>query len=352
MEKSSYPLQPLIRSFMATLLLSVSSLSVAQTAATIPAGFQGTYSVTYSSAQTGSPVENGATASLVISSGGALCIADYVLANPIIEGGNANEAVWTAADLGLKLAVSDITGSFNELNVLTSSNAFLGQFSGTKVSNSTSCELLGGTPPDMAAIADIFKLAEQIYASYFPATATSNAFQIIDGAITRSYQGTGTKVTISGGTVFVSGGGFGNAPVTIGTIAETRAALVAEAGGQSDGPVEEPNVGIPSGNYALTISGTVSATIFGSTTSTPLTVTIDSIPAPDANDLNKLEDEVKKSLENTEGVNVSTFTNFQISEVSVTDSRVFFRAQFAATTTTSGITVNQSYNLTYEYLKK
>lgn len=352
MEKPTNNLHLIYRSFLATALLSASGLAVAQTAATIPAGFHGTYEVTYSLAQPGSPVENGATTSLVVGAGGALCIADYVLANPIIEDGNTAVAVWTAADLDLKLAVSDITGSFTQLNVLTSTNASLGKFTGAKVSNSTNCDFLGGTPPDMTAVADIFKLAEQIYASIFPAASTSNAFQIVNGAITRNYQSTGVKIAITGGTVYVSGGEFGSEPVTIGTIANTRALLVAEAGGQTGGPVEEPKVEVPSGNYALTISGTVSATIFGNTTSTPITVTIDSIPAPDANDIDKIETEVKKSLENTEGVDVSTFANFQVSEVSVTDSRVFFRIRFAGTTVSSGITVNQSYNLTYEYIKK
>jgi len=92
--------------------------------------------------------------------------------------------------------------------------------------------------------------------------------------------------------------------------------------------------------------------VFGAVTSTPLNITIDSIPAPGKTDLDGLADDVRKALANTEGVNVATFTSFNISEVSVENNRVFFRAQFAATTTTSGFTVQQSYNLTYEYLRK
>ena len=58
------------------------------------------------------------------------------------------------------------------------------------------------------------------------------------------------------------------------------------------------------------------------------------------------------TLDDAEGVDASTFTDFQISDVSTSNDRVFFRAQFAATTQSNGITVNMSYNLTYEYIRQ
>lgn len=331
----------------ATALISVATAALAQTPASIPAGMQGTYFLTYSTSHSGSPIANGATVTMVIAPGGAICIADYLLANPLRESGNPVEAFWNVPTLGIKLAMSNVsTGNFNKINVLSTSNQFYGQFTGNKTSNSTHCEFLGGTPQNITTIADIFKLAEQQYAELFPAAAGNQAFQIIDGYIAREYVAAGTAIGIKNGTVYVLGGEFGNTPVTIGSIANTIAMLTGGA------PVEEPVVEIPEGDYDLTISGTVST----SGISTPFSLTIESVPAPGSADIDSLEDDVRDALDDVEGVDPNMFSNFQISEVSVSDSRVFFRAQFSSTTTTAtpigNITTNISYNLTYEYLKQ
>ena len=341
------------RSLVAAAMLLSGSVAMAQTAATIPASMQGTYNVTFGSAQPGAPLTNGTTATMVIAPGGAICIAEYLFSNPVQADNSTAEAVYTSAALGLKLRLSNIqSGSFNELNVMSSSDASLGQLSGSKVSNETSCAMLGGTPPDMSAIADIFKYAEQAYASLFPNAQVDNTFEIIDGFIARGYASTGTYIGIRNGTVYVLGGEFGTQPVTIGTVANTRAQLISTVTGEPVTPVEEPKVDIPEGDYKLTISGVVGATVFGVTTSSDFGLTIDSIEAPDSTTVEELEKDVKDAFKEVENVDVATFTDFQISEISVSDSRVFFRAQFKATTTTSGVTVNQSYNITYEYLKK
>lgn len=331
----------------AAALLLGTGAALAQTAATIPAGMEGTYSLTYGSAQPGSPLANGTAVTMVIAPGGTICIADYVLANPVTQSGNSAEAFWGVPALGIKLALSNIsTGNFNEVNVMSTSNQFYGQFSGSKTSNSTSCSLLGGTPQNISTITDIFRLAEQQYASLFPAAAGNNAYQIIDGYIARQYASTGTAIGIKNGTVYVMGSSFGNTPVTIGTIANTIAQLTGST------PVKEPVVEVPKGDYNLTIAGTVTT----SGVSTPFSVTIDSIPAPGSSDIDKLEDDVRNAFKDVQGVNPNMFTNFQISEVSVTNSRVFFRARFNSSTVTAtpigNITTNLSYNLTYEYLKK
>lgn len=335
------------RSLTAAALLLGSHAALAQTTAAIPAGMEGTYALTYGSAQPGSPLTNGTTVSMVIAPGGTVCIADYVLANPVTETGNSAEAFWGVPSLGIKLALSNIsTGSFNEVNVLSASNQFYGQFSGSKTSNSTSCALLGGVPQNITTITDIFRLAEQQFADLFPGAAGNNAYQIIDGYIARQYSATGTAIGIKNGTVYVLGGTFGDTPVTIGTIANTIAQLTGAD------PVEEPVVEVPEGDYDLTIAGTVTT----SGVSTPFSLTIESIPAPGSSDIDSLEDDVREAFKDVEGVNPDMFNNFQISEVSVSDNRVFFRAQFSSTTTTStvvgNITTNVSYNLTYEYLKK
>lgn len=329
---------------------------MAQNAAVVPAGLEGTYSLTFGSAQPGAPLLNGDTLTVVLSSGGTLCIDRYILADPVLEGSNTTAAVWHAPSAGVKLALSNIsTGSFSALSVLTSSNQPLGQLTGAKISNNKSCSLLGGTPPDMTNVSEIFKLAEQIYSSIFPNASISlnNAFEIVDGFIGRQYPGTGTAIGIKDGTVYVTGGQFGNSLVTIGALANTVSQLRAELTGTTPPPpIEEPVIVVPAGDYRLNISGTVAATIFGFTTSQPFSLSIDSIPAPGSADIDKLEEQVRDSLKDAEGVNASSFSNFRISEVSVTDSRVFFRAQFSASFLVNGINAAQSYDITYEYIKK
>lgn len=335
-------------------LALASGTAAAQSSATIPAGMQGTYKLTYASAQPGSPLSNGTQVDLVIAPGGTLCIADYVLANPVLKSGNSAEAFWGVPALGIQLALSNISAStatsINEINVLSTSGTFYGQFAGSKISNSTSCALLGGVPQNITTLTDIFRLAEQKYGSLFPAASGNNAYQVIDGFIARSYAATGTHIGIKNGTVYVLGGEFGSQPVSIGTVANTLAMLT---GGPS---VEEPVVDIPEGDYDLTIAGTVTSSIMGINTSTPLSITIESIPAPGSSDIDDLEDQVRDALKDAENVDVATLTDFQISEVSVSDSRVFFRAQFKGTMVTQtqigAITTTISYNLTYEYIKQ
>lgn len=348
METMTRKLRLAAQGLSAAALLMSSSVALAQSAATIPAGMQGTYELTFTGSGVGTaPLPNGTKLDLVVAAGGATCIADYVLTSPTLESGNSAEAFYAVPALGIKLAISDIgTGQFNEVNVMSSSGQFLGQFSGVKKSTSTTCPLLGSAQADLSNITQIIKLAEQQFADLFPSATANNAFQIIDGFVSRSYTTSGVNIGIKNGTVYVNGGSFGSQPVTIGTIANTLAQLT---GGT---PVEEPKVDAPSGDYKLTISGTVSATTFGITTSTPLTVTIDKIPAPDSTDLKDLEDDVREALKNTSGVDASTFTSFQVSEVSTSSNRVFFRARFSGTIVSSGITVQQSYNLTYEYIKQ
>ncbi|HBX38425.1 MAG TPA: hypothetical protein DEG76_14560 [Pseudohongiella sp.] len=350
---------------VAALMLGTSSV-LAQTAATIPASMQGTYEVTFGSAQPGAPLTNGTTATMVIAPGGSICIAEYLFSNPVQADNSTAEAVYTSAALGLKLRLSDIqSGSFNELNVMSSSDAFLGQLSGSKVSNETSCAMLGGTPPDMSAIADIFKYAEQAYASLFPNAQVDNTFEIIDGFIARGYASTGTYIGIRNGTVYVLGGEFGNQPVTIGTVANTRAQLISTVTGEPVTPIEEPNVDIDEeGEYTLTIKGTYSTNTAAGPFTGPFEFSEENVRAPGSAEVDEIEDEVKKSMEkavrsaedDNENLTI-TFSNFEVSEVSVSDSRVFFRAKFALTSVQSNVPVlgtiesTTSYNVTYEYLK-
>ena len=341
---------------LATALVTMAGATQAQqTVATLPSDWEGTYDLTFT-ANADASVEllpTGTQVSAVFTADGTLCIADHLLTNPVVESSSTAEANYRVPALDLQLMVSNINGDFNEINVLTevdgtNANAeFLGQFTGSKTSTDTTCGALGSTPPDMSQIAELIELAEEQYASLFPAMTTTGAFQVIEGYLARGYASTGIYIGIKGGTVYVLGGEFGDTPVSIGTVANTIAQLT---GGTPD--IEEPDIEIPEGDFDLTISGTVTASVFGTNTTSDFSLTIESIPAPDDVTIDNLEDDVKEALEDAEGVDAATFTDFQISEVSTSNDRVSFRAQFAATTQSSGVTVNQSYDLTYVYVRQ
>lgn len=344
------------QSLLAAALVTLGGAAQAQqTIATLPSDWEGTYNLTFSANADASTelLPTGTQVAAVFTADGTLCIADHLLTNPVVESSSTAEANYRVPALGLQLMVSNINGNFNEINVLTEVDGtdadaeFLGQFTGSKTSTDTTCGALGSTPPDMSKIAELIELAEEQYASLFPAMTTAGAFQIIDGYVARGYASTGIHIGIKDGTVYVVGGEFGNSPVSIGTIANTIAQLT---GGTPD--VEEPVVEIPEGDFDLTIAGTVTSSVFGNNTTSDFSLTIEDIPAPDDVTIDNLEDEVKEALDDAEGVDASTFTDFQISDVSTSNDRVFFRAQFAATTQSNGITVNMSYNLTYEYIRQ
>ncbi|HLT63903.1 MAG TPA: hypothetical protein VKZ92_05205 [Pseudohongiella sp.] len=338
----------------AAALLTTGAAALAQSSATIPAGMQGTYELTFTGASGNGPVllPNGTKLDLVLASGGVACIADYVLLSPGTSGSPA-EAVYSVPSLGITLALSNVaTGQFNEVNVFTndSNKTFLGQFNGTKKSSSTTCpELPGSSQSDLADFIKILELAEQQFADLFPGAAVKdNALRIIDGFVARSYTGSGVNVAIKDGLIYVQGGAFGNAPVTIGTIANTIAQLT----GSTDPVIDDPVIDVPEGDYDLTISGNVTGSVMGFPFSQPLTLTIEKIPAPDANDIDKVEDDIRESLKDVEGLDALALTNITISEVSTSSNRVSFRVQFSANMLVQGFTVLVGYDLVYEYLKR
>lgn len=336
------------QSLLAAALVTLGGAAQAQqTIATLPSDWEGTYNLTFSANADASTelLPTGTQVAAVFTADGTLCIADHLLTNPVVESSSTAEANYRVPALGLQLMVSNINGDFNEINVLTEVDGtdadaeFLGQFTGSKTSTDTTCGALGSTPPDMSKIAELIELAEEQYASLFPAMTTAGAFQIIDGYVARGYASTGIHIGIKDGTVYVVGGEFGNSPVSIGTIANTIAQLT---GGTPD--VEEPVVEVPTdaeGDFDLTINGTYSI----SGIQQPLTITRTDTKAPGENELNDLENWLKDELE--KAVPDAVYADFQVSEISTSNDRIFFRVQY--TMTTQGQTLG--YNVTYEYTR-
>ena len=110
-------MKPAYRMITALTMLLGSSMGLAQSAATIPASLEGTYQVTFNRQVSFGVLPDGTQLTMVIAPGGSLCLADYVVANPVTRAGSPGEAVWSAPHLGLDLVLSDLTNGFNEVNV-------------------------------------------------------------------------------------------------------------------------------------------------------------------------------------------------------------------------------------------
>jgi len=324
-------------------VVSTGALAQTKTPATVPTSFQGTYNLTYAFAQTGSPVTNGATATMIIGPGGTMCIAGNTLSNPVIVNGNQHEGHWEIPSVDLTLAVSSLVSGYNEINVYktstvgTNSVTWYGQFQGSKVSTSTTgCGTAtpAPTPVDPAKVAQLFDEAQKKLAQYFPASANAQT-QTVDGYTYRFYPSTNIYLAINNGDIYVMGGQFGNTPVKQGPLE----AILSEL---SKMQVSIPEV--PSGNATLVLTGTVGA--LGINTSIG-SITIDNIPMPSENDVDKVRDQVREQYKDA-GIS----GNINVTLISSSSNSIVFNIKFNGSVTQSGFTITQNYDITYTYTKK
>lgn len=115
---------------------------------TLPPGVAGqTVTMEYCCAATGSPYNTGDQVLFTFSSSGALTLTDqYTVAATSFTVDSYGQYIWTTAS-GIKYVLSLSNGAIHEVNVMSASNTFLGQF--TPVSSDTG----GSTPtPDGAAV--------------------------------------------------------------------------------------------------------------------------------------------------------------------------------------------------------
>lgn len=321
---------------VSTALLSTGAMAQTKTPATIPGSLLGTYNVTYALAQTGSPLTNGATATIVIGPGGTMCVAGSTLTNPVLRNGNQHEAHWEIPSMDVSLALSSLLSGYNEINVIKSStSAWLGQFQGAKVSSSTTgCGTPVVTTPDPTKVAALFEEAQKKLAQYFPSSANAQT-QSVDGYTYRFYPSTNIYLAINNGDIYVMGGQFGSNPIKQGPLE----AILSELAKM---PVSIP--AIPSGNATLVLTGTVGTmgivTNIGS-------ITIDNLPMPAEGDVDKVRDAVRDQYKDS-GITGT----INVTLISSSSSKIVFNIKFNGSITQSGFTITQNYDITYTYTKK
>lgn len=316
-------------------------LAQSETPATIPASFAGTYDLTYSEINAGGPFVNGSAVSLVINSDGTLCINDLELSNPVLQNGNPAEAIWKDETAGFNYAVSNLQSSFNEVNVATSDNSFLGQLSGSKSSDSVACGVSG--PVEITdAMNSVFDLAELKVPEYFPGGAITLFFE---NYVYRYYPQTGIYLAFADNNVFLLGGAFGDAIVDAGSISSVMSTLEARETPADSGSSDAGDSGGSSLElWDLTISGNVTTTTFGiGNTIAFQGLVANDVPAPDLSNTEEINQEIISSLD---GI-ASGISNISITVVTDSATERTFNVSFSATALAPGVSI--SYDLTYAY---
>jgi hypothetical protein len=312
---------------IASMAFSSSLLAQSETAATVPASFVGTYSLSYDQINSGGPFDDGAEVTLVLRSDNVLCVDGQQLSNPVFRNGNQVEAIWSDVDGGFEYAVSNFQSSFNEVNVSGANfSPFYGQLSGSKVSSAEDC--VASTPTVTTAMTSIFELAESKLSEFFPAGAET---QFLGEYVYRFYPSTGVYLAFADGQVLLLGGAFGDAIVDAGSINVVLDTL----------EVYEPLDFGDAELWTLTISGTFDTAFISGLSFSDLV--INDIPAPDMNDLDEIEQSIYDSLE-------EVASNIGAVSLTVEDdsaNRRAFRASFSATTEAGSVT----YNLLYVYTR-
>ena len=317
---------------IAAFTLGQVSLAQSETAASVPASFVGTYTLSYDAFNSGGPYSQGQSVTLVLGSDNTLCIDGKSLSNPVFRNGNTAEAIWVAQSANLELAVSNFLGDFNEINVAGSGGSpFFGQLSGSKTSDSTVCGAgSSSTPTVTAEMQSIFSLAESRLSQYFPPGAVT-AF--LDNYVYRYYESTGIYLAFADGNVYLLGGAFGDQIVNAGTQSFVATEL-------TNYPTTSANLG----DWDLTISGTVD-TGFVSVAFSDITLT--DIPAPEVDDFDAIEQELETTLE---GV-VASFGSVQTTVINNSTNRRTFDVEFSATVNSSGVSLSYTYKLRYDYTR-
>jgi hypothetical protein len=186
-----------------------------------------------------------------------------------------------------------------------------------------------------ADMTSVLTLAAQVYPNLF--SGTGSEFRTsADGYLYQYFANTGIYAAFKNGNVYVKGGSLGNAYTSVGALNAVLANLNAAINGGGGS--------IPSGNYNLVVSGTVS--ILG--ISQPFSFQVNGIPAPDVSDQDDIEEAFRSALTSTSGLTINSFT---YNVVSSTSNLVEFNVTVSATITTSGFATSYSYNLNYKYTK-
>jgi hypothetical protein len=182
-----------------------------------------------------------------------------------------------------------------------------------------------------ADMTNLFTQAAKVYPNLFTG---GSAFQTdAEGYLYKVFS-SGVYAAIKNGNVYLKGGAYGTYYTSVGALN----ALLNQLNGNNN---QNP---IPTGNYNLAVTGTVS--VAGVTQG--ISLNIANIPAPDVSDHDDIEEAFGDAMTDVPGL---TITSFTYDVVSSSSNLVEFNISVAAVISQMGFTIPYTYKLNYKYTK-
>jgi len=297
--------------------------------ATVPASAFGTYAMSFGSATPFSPFVNGTAVTVVLGSGGALCLDGVAMGQPFARQSTPSLAIWENADTGVRfsLDLSALSTTSMTLDVNSTAGLDFSELTGNRTSLSTSCGT-ASTATNITLANQFFSLAQTHYPSQFPASLLS--FNQLDGnTVRRFYPSTGLTLSITGERVSVKGGAYGPALVDVGELSALIASINA---------VNTPAAPI----YDLTATGTGQVRLLNLSA---VSRTIDekrfNLTRPLATDTAALQAIVKDVMKDQ----VREFDSVTVTVATDSTTALIFTATVISNTVSAGNSTTRSYQL-------
>lgn len=313
-----------------TLTNVLAQLNNAPVSATFPASSAGTYAMSFSSATTFSPFTDGTSAQVVVDALGNLCLDGVSLGQPFARQASPNLAFWESADAGLSISadLNALTTTTMSLSVGSTGGLTYSTLSGDRTSLVTGCGS-SAAATDMSLANQLFGLAEQYYASLFPASVLS--FNQINGnAVRRYYPATGMTLNIEAETVSVKGGGYGSVLVPVGQLSSLIAQIIS---------ANTPAAPI----YDLHITGTGEVVVLNTLILRTVDIKHYDVARPDTADSAAMNALIKTSLRDL----VREIDSTTISLVSNTATELVFSVALVSDTVLPGNSTERDFSLVF-----
>lgn len=206
----------------------LSQLNDTPIVATVPPSSFGTYAMSFGNATPFSPFADGTAATVVLGSGGELCLNGQTLGLPFARQSAPTLAIWEDVSIGLSfsLDLAALSSTSMTLDLNSISGLDYSELTGDRTSLATSC---GGASvaTNITLANQLFSLLETHYSALFPSSVLS--FNQMDGnTVRRFYPGTGITLSITGQSVSVKGGSFGSTLVEVGQLSALIAKIIAD----------------------------------------------------------------------------------------------------------------------------
>lgn len=324
-----------------TLDAVLAQLNNAPVTVSIPATVAGTYAMSFGDATSFSPFSDGTTARVVINSRGELCLDTLAFGAAFARQSAPTRGFWESAEAGLSLSVeiADLLASDLTLTVNSATGLPYSTLTGTRISLVSGCGSTAGAT-DMTLANQLFSLAQQHYASLFPA-GTLSFNQINGNVVSRYYPATGMTLAVDGAAVSVRGGRYGSAFVQVGLLQSLIDSIIA-----ATTPMPAP---VPVYVYDLEVSGTSTTKILSFT---PLTRRFEErlyeVSRPISTDQAALRLLVEKSLSGE----VRHLDSALITVTLDTPTLLVFTAVVASDSVVAGSKTERDYSLTYSIRRR